>query len=753
MKSILFFEHITQDQFSAVGGKLFVLGELAQKADALGIRVPNGFAITTAAYQDHLRRNRLEEFVYAHAQQARECEGDRARVAAEIRQAIIEAPLDGNLRAVIVESYQALCGSQPDSAVAVRSSATAEDLPHASFAGQQDSYLSIVGDDAVCDAVRRCWASLFTERALTYRAVQKIDERDVAIAVGVQLMVDVRSAGVAFTIEPTTGNPNFVSIEAVQGVGENIVQGLVRPDAVLVHKKTINAPSGGIVRYDRGSGGSLSISLRESTEIARAGMALEEAYGYAVDCEWAIDKKGLLFILQARPETVFSQRSARTIKRYLSPQPLPEPLCTGIAVGKFYAVGRVRHISDAHSAHDIKAGDIIVTRMTQPDWLPILRKAAGIVTDEGGRTCHAAIVSRELGIPALVGTGDGTKRLSEGAHVTLFSEGGLRGGVYQGTLDVVEREQKVGFFPIASPPIQLIAGDPERSLENAQLPVAGVGLARIEFIIANRLRIHPSAARDNRWDLCDASWNHWREEYPHLKDAYTARLAEEIALLAAPFYPRPVIVRFGDFKSNEYRNLAGGDQYEPAEENPMLGLRGAARYIHQNFSDAFQYEIAAIKGVHTWYGLTNVQAMVPFVRTVSEARAVSQILDEAGFNTQNGYVRWMMVELPVNVLLLEQFAPYFDGFSIGSNDLTQLTLGIDRDSGYFAQGYDERNDAVKNLIGEALRKARVLGKPIGICGQAPSDYPEIRDFLFASGISSLSMSSDAVLDLLATFPE
>lgn len=753
MESILFFEHIKRDQFSAVGGKLFVLGELFQKAEDLGIVVPPGFTVITTAYREHLQRNGLEGFIYSRAQLAREDEGNRARLAAEIRQAIIESPVDEHVRAMIMKAYRTLCGGRSDCAVAVRSSATAEDLPTASFAGQQDSYLSIVGDDAVCDAVRQCWASLFTERALTYRALQSIDERAVAIAVGVQLMVDVRSAGVAFTIEPTTGNPDFVAIESAHGVGENIVQGLVRPDTFLVHKKTLNAQSGGVVCCDRGSDSAPSLSAQEAAEIARVGGTLERAYGYALDCEWAIDKKGSLFILQARPETVFSQRGVRAITRYVAAQPLPVPLCDGSAVGKPYAMGRIRHISHADSAHDIQPGEIIVTRMTQPDWLPILRKAAGIITDEGGRTCHAAIVSRELGIPALVGTGNGTKVLPEGMLVTIFSEGGLRGAVYEGALEVTERIHKVGNFPTTYPPVQLIAGDPAKSLDTAQLPVAGVGLARIEFIIAHRLGIHPCAARDDRWDICDPSWDSWREKYPHLKDAYVARLAEEVALLAAPFYPRPVIVRFGDFKSNEYRNLAGGDQYEPMEENPMLGLRGAARYIHPQFKDAFAYEIAAMKQVHTHYGLTNVQGMVPFVRTVSEARAVCQILDSVGFSSKNGFLRWMMVELPVNVLILDQFAPYFDGFSIGSNDLTQLTLGIDRDSGYFAQGYDERNDAVKVLIGEAIRTARAAGKPIGICGQAPSDHPDLRDFLISSGISSMSMSYDAVLDLLAMFPE
>lgn len=753
MKSILFFEHIGSDSFFAVGGKLFVLGELFQKADALGITVPRGFAITVQAYRDHLKHNGLEDFIYSMAQQAQNDEQLRTQYASEIRQAIVNAPLTRALRTEIIEAYRALCGDQNDCAVAVRSSATAEDLPHASFAGQQDSYLAISGENSVCDAVLRCWASLFTERALTYRAIHTIDERDVAIAVGVQRMVDVRTAGVAFTIEPTTGNPDFVAIESAFGVGENIVQGLVRPDMILVHKKTFDAPSGGVVRFDRGSGEYASLSLQEITVLTRAACSLERKYGYAIDCEWAIDNNGQLFILQARPETVFSQRKVPTVTRYVVASPLPEPLCVGSSVGKAYAVGRVRHISNVHSAHDIMTGDIIVTRMTQPDWLPILRKAAGIITDEGGRTCHAAIVSRELGIPALVGTDIGTKVLSEGALVTIFSEGGLRGAAYQGVLPVTERVQKIGNFPAGYTPIHLIAGDPERSLDIAQLPVAGVGLARSEFIIAHRLGIHPCAARDNRWDICDASWDKFRKEYSHLKDAYIARLAEEIAVLAAPFYPRPVIVRFSDFKSNEYRNLAGGIEYEPSEENPMLGLRGAARYINRAFKEAFEYEIAAIKRVHTWYGLSNVQAMVPFVRTVAEADAVCAILDEAGFTLKDGYVRWMMVEIPVNVLLLDQFAPYFDGFSIGSNDLTQLTLGIDRDSGRFSQGYDERNDAVKALIDETIKKAQLVGKPVGICGQAPSDYPELREFLVARGISSLSMSSDAVLDLLATFSE
>ena len=748
---IIFFDALTSRDAEKVGGKLRVLGELIQRAQELGIAVPNGFSVTTDAYREHLKVHNLTDEIYIQAEHARKDPAQRNVIAEQIREKIIAQPLAQTIRDAIVQAYHDLGPSTGSgrAVVAVRSSATAEDLPTASFAGQQDTYLNIVGADAVCDAVRKCWASLFTERALTYRAEQNIPEKDVAIAVGVQRMVDVRSAGVFFTLEPTTGNRDFVSIESALGVGEALVQGLVRPDTVLVHKKTSAAPSQGIITMERGSSKEPSLARAEAAEIAQAAMRLEAVYGYALDGEWAIDKKGKLFIVQARPETVFAQKKILNVERFIIHGVLPEPLCSGVAVGRTYATGRVRVIADASQAGDIDSRDIIVTRMTQPDWLPILKRAAGIITDEGGRTCHAAIVSRELKIPALVGTGDATKRLRNGDTITLIAEGGLTGAVYPGTLDVERQKIAVGAVPKEYPPLMLIVGDPERSLESAQLPVAGVGLARMEFIIATRLKIHPCAAVDDDRSVCDASWKPWLDQSATLAEAYTLRLATEIALLAAPFYPRPVIVRFGDFKSNEYRRLSGGKKYEPVEENPMIGLRGAAGYLTAPFREAFYLECAAIKRVREWYGLSNVQVMVPFVRTIEEAREVIALLDAESISKKSGIERWMMVEIPSNVLLLDQFAALFDGFSIGSNDLTQLTLGVDRDSGVLSGKYDERNPAVTKLITQAIICAQKCSKPIGICGQAPSDYPEIRQLLIDSGVSSMSLTQDAVSDLLA----
>ena len=786
------FEDLRMTDVESVGGKNASLGEMISQLSHLGVRVPGGFATTAQAFRDFLEQNRLTERI-RQALDALDVEDVKAlaQCGASIRQWVVDAPLPARLESEIKEHYQKLIdSSSSEISVAVRSSATAEDLPDASFAGQQETYLNVVGVDAVLDRIKHVFASLYNDRAISYRVHKGFAHADVALSAGIQRMVrsDLGASGVMFTIDTESGFSDAVFITAAWGLGETVVQGAVNPDEFYVHKPILAAGKFPIIRRQMGSklikmefdpaavaGGAavagravrtvdtpvearsrFALSDEDVIELARYGTTIEQHYGRPMDVEWGKDgKDGHIYILQARPETVKSQAvDGKQLKFRLKGS--SDVLTSGRAIGQKIGAGPVRVVGDASEMERVQPGDVLVTDMTDPNWEPVMKRASAIVTNRGGRTCHAAIIARELGIPAVVGCGDATDKLSSGSLVTVSCAEGDTGFIYDGMLETEITEHSTAALP--EPPVKIMmnVGNPQLAFEFAQLPNQGVGLARLEFIINNNIGVHPKAILD--YPNVDPDLKKAVESiargHTSPRSFYVDKLAEGVATIAAAFWPRPVIVRLSDFKSNEYRKLIGGSRYEPEEENPMLGFRGASRYVSEGFAECFEMECRALRKVRETMGLTNVEVMVPFVRTVSEGKRVVDLLARFGLTRgsgadaagQGGLKLIMMCEIPSNAILAEQFLEHFDGFSIGSNDLTQLTLGLDRDSGLVAEGFDERDPAVKALLERAIQACRKAGKYVGICGQGPSDHPDLAQWLTDQGISSISLNPDTVID-------
>ncbi|MDP1862287.1 MAG: phosphoenolpyruvate synthase [Thiobacillus sp.] len=761
-------EALSMADVPRVGGKNASLGEMIGNLASVGVKVPGGFATTAQAFWEFLDHNDLRARINNRLSALDVADVTAlAQAGAEIRTWVEAAVLPAALEAGLREAYLAL-GDRVS--VAVRSSATAEDLPDASFAGQQETYLHVQGEEALLNYVRKVFASLYNDRAIAYRVHHGFAHADVALSAGIQRMVrsDIASAGVLFTLDTESGFRDVVFITAAYGLGETVVQGSVNPDEFYVHKPTLAQGFPAVVRRELGEKATrmvwrdgetviedtpvdlqrrYSLNDAEVLELARQAVAIEAHYGRPMDIEWAKDgETGELFIVQARPETVKARVSGAG-ERYVL-EAAGEVRITGRAIGQKIGIGAVRLIASPAEMNRVQSGDILVTDMTDPDWEPVMKRAAAIVTNRGGRTCHAAIVARELGIPAVVGTGEGTTVLKDGEVVTVSCAEGDTGNVYAGKLkfsvEVLESES------LPEPPVKLMmnVGNPERAFEFAQIPNHGVGLARLEFIIARMIGVHPLALLDYASQPADvrAEIDVRSAGYADPVSFYVDKLAEGMATLAAAFWPKLVIVRLSDFKSNEYANLVGGERYEPKEENPMLGLRGASRYVSELFGPAFALECRAMKKVRETMGFVNVEAMIPFVRTVEECAAVVDLLAANGLRRgDNGLRLIMMCEIPSNVLLADDFLQYVDGFSIGSNDLTQLTLGIDRDSGLVAGGFDERNPAVKKLLSEAIAACKRQGKYIGICGQGPSDHPDLAEWLVEQGIGSISLNPDTVV--------
>ena len=780
------FEALRMTDVESVGGKNASLGEMiSQLADA-GVRVPGGFATTAHAFRSFLHFNQLTGRI-AERLNGLNVEDVKAltKCGEEIRQWIETAPLQAELELAIREAYQALEGdSTTGISVAVRSSATAEDLPDASFAGQQESFLNVLGIDEVLLKVRQVFASLYNDRAIAYRVHQGFEHVDVALSAGVQRMVrsDEGSSGVMFTMDTESGFDQVVFITSAYGLGETVVQGAVNPDEFYVHKPMLRQGKQAIVRRQLGSKlirmafatasqvGEAAVktleteaekrhrfSLRDEQvmELARYALIIEDHYQRPMDIEWGLDGlDGRLYILQARPETVKSRQQGKQTRYQL--KSTSEILASGRAIGQKVGAGMVRIVRDASEMDRIGAGEVLVTDMTDPNWEPIMKRAAAIVTNRGGRTCHAAIIARELGIPAVVGCGNATEQLSDGALVTVSCAQGDTGFIYDGLLETEITELDSGELPPIPTKLMMNVGNPQLAFDFAQLPNEGVGLARLEFIINNDIGIHPKAILD--YPHVDTALKSAVESvargYASPRDFYVARLAEGVATIAAAFWPKTVIVRLSDFKSNEYRKLIGGSRYEPEEENPMLGFRGASRYLSADFREPFALECEAMRVVRHNMGLSNVELMVPFVRTVDEAQQVVALLSEHGLSRGSGAADdgsgalriIMMCELPSNALLADAFLEHFDGFSIGSNDLTQLTLGLDRDSGLVASAFDERDPAVRVLLSQAIQACRRQGKYVGICGQGPSDHPDLAQWLVKEGIQSISLNPDTVID-------
>ncbi|HJS38522.1 MAG TPA: phosphoenolpyruvate synthase [Burkholderiales bacterium] len=761
-----------------VGGKNASLGEMIGGLTQAGIRVPGGFATTADAYREFLQEGDLAGRIARRI--AKLPPGDveaLAKCGAEIRGWILATPVPGKIEQEIRSYYQELVtASSPDVSFAVRSSATAEDLPDASFAGQQETFLNIHGVDHVLEAVRHVFASLYNDRAISYRAHHGFDHGEVALSAAVQQMVrsDLAASGVMFTLDTESGFRDVVFITSSYGLGEMVVQGAVNPDEFYVHKPMLERGRPAIVR--RGLGTKLqkmqfgdatragrsvrtlevpeaerdrfSISDADVLELARAAVAIEKHYGRPMDVEWAKDgADGRIYILQARPETVKS-RAGREVEESFRLKAKGRVLASGRAIGHKIGAGTVRVVKGAAQMSSVKRGDVLVTDMTDPNWEPVMKIASAIVTNRGGRTCHAAIIARELGIPAVVGCGDATARLRDGQPVTVSCAEGDTGNVYEGSVPFEVSTVARGAMPEIPVKIAMNVGNPQLAFQFAQLPNAGVGLARLEFIINNEIGVHPRACLEHGRlpDALRARVSAVTRGYADPVAFFREKLVEGVATIAAAFWPKPVIVRLSDFKSNEYRKLLGGERYEPEEENPMLGFRGASRYLAASFRECFDLECAALRKVRGELGLTNVELMVPFVRTVDEARRVVELMARNGLRRgENGLRIVMMCELPSNALLADAFLEYFDGFSIGSNDLTQLTLGLDRDSGLVAEEFDERNAAVKALLSMAIRACRKQGKYVGICGQGPSDHPDLARWLMEQGIESLSLNPDTVV--------
>ncbi len=766
------------DQIDRVGGKNASLGEMIRHLSAAGVRVPGGFATTAEAFQEFLAQGGLAERIRARLDTLDT--NDVVALAAagrDIRSWVVETPLPAALEVAIDEAFAAMSAAAgADFSVAVRSSATAEDLPTASFAGQQETFLNVEGIATVKARIKDVFASLFNDRAISYRVHHGFDHHKVALSAGVQRMVrsDIGASGVMFTLDTESGFRDVVFITSSYGLGELVVQGAVNPDEFYVHKPALKAGRPAILRRNLGSkhvrmtyaaaakdGHAVvtqdvaeaerqrfSLTDADVEELARLALLIEDHYGRPMDIEWARDgRDGKLYVVQARPETVQS-RSSQVIERF-SLKARGDVLVEGRSIGQRIGSGVARVITSLSTMADLREGDVLVTDMTDPDWEPVMKRAAAIVTNRGGRTCHAAIIARELGVPAVVGCGDATERIRDGAEVTVSCAEGDTGYVYAGQLEFEQRAIELDAMPEVPVKIMMNVGNPDRAFAFANLPHRGVGLARLEFIINRMIGIHPRALLefDSLPGELQETIRPLVSAYPSPRDFYVTRLAEGIATIAAAFAPHAVIVRMSDFKSNEYANLIGGQRYEPHEENPMLGFRGASRYIAGAFRPCFEMECEALRHVRDRMGLTNVEVMVPFVRTPDEARQVIDLLEAHGLKRgQNGLRVIMMCELPSNALLAEAFLPYFDGFSIGSNDLTQLTLGLDRDSGLVAHLFDERNEAVKALMARAIAACRAAGKYVGICGQGPSDHEDLAAWLLEQGIESISLNPDTVVE-------
>lgn len=777
------FAEISIDDVPIVGGKNASLGEMFRELSSDGVQVPDGFAITADAYRYFVESTGIDQFVQSTF--ADLDTSDMANLSSRgnaVRQAILDTALPDDLRAAILQAYRELQGDQETPLdVAVRSSATAEDLPDASFAGQQETYLNVHGNTALLDACKRCFASLFTNRAISYRVDKNFDHFQIALSIGVQRMVrsDLACSGVMFTIDTESGFQDAVMISAAYGLGENVVQGSVTPDEYTVFKPTLKAGKRPVLQKNVGSkefkliydldGGKMvknvpvapaerrkfALSEDEVLQLARWGCIVEEHYSRKrgqqtpMDLEWAKDGlTGELFIVQARPETVQSRRNTDKLETYLLKK-RGEVLVSGRSVGSKIATGKVRVIQSVDRIGEFQEGEILVTDKTDPDWQPIMKKAAAIITNRGGRTCHAAIVSRELGVPAIVGAEHATEILSDGEAVTVSCSEGETGFVYRGELDFEIIETDLAALEKPDTRVMMNIANPEEAFAFSFIPNDGVGLARMEFIISNTIKIHPLALL-NFENLKDCSAKKEIESltfgYKNKPQFFVDKLAQGIATLAAAFYPKEVILRLSDFKSNEYANLIGGHEFEPQEENPMIGFRGASRYYHPRYRDGFALECQAVRKVREEMGLDNLKLMIPFCRTVEEGKLVQAEMARHGLvRGKEGLEIYVMCEIPSNVILADQFSEIFDGFSIGSNDLTQLVLGVDRDSEIVASIFDERNEAVKRAIAQVIATCRNKGRKIGICGQAPSDYPEFAQFLVEQGIDSISLNPDTVL--------
>ncbi|GAB4391807.1 MAG: phosphoenolpyruvate synthase [Gammaproteobacteria bacterium] len=784
-KNVIWFNKLGMNDVNQVGGKNASLGELIQHLSSANVKVPNGFATTAQAYRDFLKDNQLNQQIAALLEPLdSEDVHALAQTGQAIRHAILAAPFSEAFIADVTHAYQDL-QNQGSGNVAVRSSATAEDLPDASFAGQQETILNVNGIEQVLACIKLVYASLYNDRAISYRVHQNFRHDEVAISAGIQLMVrsDQAASGVMFTVDTESGFEDVIFITSAYGLGETVVQGTVNPDEFYVYKPALRQQRSAILRRNLGqkaikmiytdkhqhSGATLdhnstvqtvavlpeqqrqfSLTDAEIEQLAQYAVNIEQHYQRPMDIEWAKDGiSGELFILQARPETVTSRQGKQTIERYRLLQHNQPVLAQGRSIGQKISSGRVKILNSIRDMDQLKPGDVLVTDMTDPDWEPIMKKAAAIVTNRGGRTCHAAIIARELGIPAVVGCGDVTARLTENMPVTVSCAEGETGFIYQGELNIDKQTIELDNMPTIPTKLMLNVGNPDRAFAFSRLPHNGVGLARLEFIISQMVGIHPNAllhfetlAPELKTSIAEKI-----SAYASPTEYYIERIKEGVSTIAAAFYPEPVIVRLSDFKSNEYANLLGGDIYEPHEENPMLGYRGAGRYVTEAFKACFELECKAIKRARETMGLTNIQVMIPFVRTVEQARQVIELLSEFGLKRGEQDLKIiMMCELPSNALLAEQFLQYFDGFSIGSNDLTQLTLGLDRDSGLVAHIFDERDDAVKALLKLAIDACNKLNKYIGICGQGPSDHPELAQWLVQQGIGSMSLNPDSVLD-------
>ena len=763
----------------AVGGKNASLGEMISQLAASGVRVPGGFATTAHAFREFLRHGDLTERINSRLAKLNVDDVRAlAEAGAEIRGWVTAAALPPALEAAIRAAYGKLSADDAQASYAVRSSATAEDLPDASFAGQQETFLNVTGVDGVLQRIKEVFASLYNDRAISYRVHKGFAHNDVALSAGVQRMVrsDLGSAGVMFTIDTESGFEEVVLITSSYGLGETVVQGSVNPDEFYVHKPTLRAGKQAIIRRTLGSklvrmefasgqaaSGKLvatvdtppeqrnrySLSDADVAELARYALVIEAHYGRPMDIEWGRDgRDGKLYILQARPETVKSQAQVEHRYKLMGHGTV---LAEGRAIGQKIGTGRVRLVRSLTDMERVQSGDVLVTEITDPNWEPVMKRAAAIITNRGGRTCHAAIIARELGIPAVVGCGDATEKLSDGALITVSCAEGDTGFIYEGVLETEVTEVKRGEMPYCPIKLMMNVGNPGLAFEFARIPNAGVGLARLEFIINTNIGVHPKAILDypNVDPELKMAVESVARGHASPRSFYVDKLIEGVATIAAAFWPKPVIVRLSDFKSNEYKKLIGGSRYEPDEENPMLGFRGASRYISGDFGDAFAMECEALRRVRGEMGLTNVEIMVPFVRTVRQAERVNQLMADRGLvRGKDGLRVIMMCEVPSNAILADQFLQHFDGMSIGSNDLTQLTLGLDRDSGHeqLTGDFDERDPAVKAMISRAIAACRATGKYVGICGQGPSDHPDFADWLAAEGIVSMSLNPDSIVE-------